>query len=144
MELITTKNRQQLRSALVDLEKLEFSSESYFALKKSDEMDEFIVANEQGAVEFAKTLLHSVVEQKDGYALLDYNVLASDSDMLPVYVEFVDRQPKKTIKVLTARPNRFDINKPLHLALYLFGLFSGFVCLVTGAYTIFSALLSQF
>ena len=104
-------------------------------------MDEFIAANEHGVVEFAKTLLHSVMEQEGGYALLDYNVLASDSDMLPVYVEFVDRQPNKTIKVLTAGPNRFNINKPLHLALYLFGLFSGFVCLIAGAYTIFSALL---
>ena len=141
MELITTKSRQQLKSTLVDLEKLAFTSESYFALKKSDEMDEFIAANEQGMVEFAKTLLQSVVEREGGYALLDYNVLASDSDMRPVYVEFVDRPPRKTVKVLTTSPQRFNIDKPLHLALYLFGLFSGFVCLITGAYTIFSALL---
>lgn len=140
MELTAAERRHQLRATLADLEKLHFSESSYLALKQSGEMDEFIRANEQGVVDFAQALLQSILEQEECYALLNQAPTA-DSDMCPLYVEFIDDLLSvPEIHSTVSKP--FVLDCPGPLALYLLGLLSGAICLVTGAYTIFQALLN--
>ncbi|MEM6843716.1 MAG: hypothetical protein AAF944_19045 [Bacteroidota bacterium] len=141
MELTAAERRHQLKATLADLEKLHFSESSYLALKQSGEMDEFIRANEQGVVDFAQALLQSILEQEESYAVLN-RAPAADSDMCPLYVEFLDDLSAESIPevdYIVSKP--FVLDRPGPLALYLLGLVSGVVCLVIGAYTIFQALL---
>lgn len=137
MESYVSKT-DQLKEIIGQLEKLDFSEETYFAFKKADELDEYVQANKQGLIGFCKSLLTAVFEKEGQYGVLDYDAISVGSHLKPTYVEFHKKEPKHIAKKVA---KRFDIQHPLGLALYLTGSIAGLICLVTGAYTIIDYLI---
>ncbi|MEM6829394.1 MAG: hypothetical protein AAF551_02685 [Bacteroidota bacterium] len=129
----TISKTDQLKQIIHQLEKLDFSEETYFAFKKADELDEFVQANTQGLVDFSKSLLEAAIKKEAAYGILDYDVLSVGSYLKPTYVAFRKKEPEQ---VKTKRIKRFDVRHPLGFALYLIGLSVTLTCLITGAYTI--------
>lgn len=137
MESFLSKT-DQLKQIIHQLEKLNFSEETYFSFKRADELDEFVQANKQGLIDFSKSLLNAAVEKEGAYGMLDYDVLSINSCMKPTYVEFKTKEPRH-VQVKTVK--RFGIGNPLGFTLYLVGSVMGLACLVTGAYTILEYLM---
>lgn len=132
MESLVSKT-DQLKQIVDQLDKLNFSEETYFSFQKADELDEFVQANKQGLVDFSKSLLSSALKKEGSYGMLDYDVFSIHSYMKPTYVEFKRKEPTLFRR---KKPKRFDVSNPLGFAMYLIGYVIGLTCLVTGAYTI--------
>ncbi|MEM7108758.1 MAG: hypothetical protein AAF519_11070, partial [Bacteroidota bacterium] len=77
----TVSAKEQLKSIIQELEGISFSHEAYFAFKRADQLDEFVQANEQGLIDFAKSILTALMEKEGQYSALDYDVMAIGSDM---------------------------------------------------------------
>ncbi|MEM6817031.1 MAG: hypothetical protein AAF600_22005 [Bacteroidota bacterium] len=127
-----------MKSIIQELEGISFPHEAYFAFKRVDQLDEFVQANEQGLIDFAKSILTALMEKEGQYSALDYDVMAIGSDMKPTYVEFKRRESPK---VKAKKPAGFDIRNPLTFGLYILGMGVSLACLLTGAYTIIQYLM---
>ena len=132
MESLVSKT-DQLKQIIDQLDKLNFSEETYFSFNKADELDEFVQANKQGLVDISKSLLSAAFNKEGKYAMLDYDVFAVNSCFKPTYVEF---KAKKPSYVPTKNIKRFDVRNPFGFALYLLGACISLTCIAVGAYTI--------